>query len=180
MKKSSSDRMANSQRIRANAVWLMNAASLAAAISAVNHVAQSNPTSTGFGLISQVKAADYFYAGGNEWKTGAGQLIGWWTGVQTAGANGSSTNAGPTTFAGTDNIYFGSSTAVGAGLTWYSTINLGSSSINMGSMTFVSGSNNYTFNASNQRLQTFGFGIGSLAAGANVTIDNQSSSADYV
>ena len=75
MKNSPADIVSKSQRVRANAVWLMNAASLAVAIGAV--------TKTPF-LVNKASAVDYFWSGttdGNlitssNWSTSAASQTG--------------------------------------------------------------------------------------------------------
>ena len=160
---------------RQNAIWLMNAASLAVAMGVANQFSKSNPNRI-ISLVSEVKAADYFYAGGTELKSGP---FGFWSGT-TAKANGtaadwSTASAGFSNGSGTnpaDNIYFGSSLAIGAGLTWGSTINLGSSNITASSWNILSGASSYTFFATSAKKFTIGLSTQTQAA-----ISNNSSSA---
>jgi len=74
MKNSPATIVSKSQRVRANAVWLMNAASLAIAIGAVNQVSKSPAGNLVSNLVPTAQAVDYFYAGGTNLKAGPGAL----------------------------------------------------------------------------------------------------------
>jgi len=117
MKNSPATSVSNSQRVRANAVWLMNAASLAIAIGAVNQVSKSREGNLLSNLVPTAQATDYYWTGsaalGVSSTTGAGQ-IGNTTGIQnmfsTAPGGGPAFIADiPATSAfslATDNMYF--------------------------------------------------------------------------
>ena len=185
MKNSPATIVSKSQRVRANAVWLMNAASLAIAIGAVNQVSKSPAGNLVSNLVPTAQAVDYFYAGGTNLKAGPGAL---WIGT-TAKANNTAadwTNASSTT-ASTDSLYFGSSTAIASGYTWSSTIDPGSSNLTWANIIYNSGANAYTITSNNTRkitvgnivnnstsAQTFSFQVASLSgnsAGAAGTIN---------
>ena len=182
MKNLPADTVSKSQRIRANAVWLMNAASLAVAIGAINNVAKSKPGSATPLLVPYANATDYYYAGSSV-PSDFKNYIAWWTGAfkanNTAADVISSVGSGAGTLAYgnvTDNFYFGSSTALASGQSFYNTINLGSSNIAAISFNFVSGSSNYTFTNTNTKVLQLGSNT-SAAGATTVGLMNNSTSA---
>ena len=63
MKNSPADIVTKSQRVRANAVWLMNAASLAVAITAIDQYKNSATPSSGLSIVPKVEAAAFIWTG---------------------------------------------------------------------------------------------------------------------
>ncbi|NBY42282.1 MAG: hypothetical protein EBQ49_03075, partial [Verrucomicrobia bacterium] len=158
---------------RVNSHWLFNAASLVVALGAINQVSKSGVQTFVPQVIPNASAVDYVYAGGTEVKAGP---IGWWTGSSNPKANGTSTDASIVTFTVQDNLWFESSAAVGANLSWSSSIGLGSSNISALSLNFVSGAPSYTISASHTKKLNTGSSA-SLANQTNPQINNASSSA---
>jgi hypothetical protein len=153
--------VSKSQRVRANAVWLMNAASLAIAIGAVNQVSKNSNSVTGVpGLVSEVKALDFYWTGttGGTWggSTPAAGTATWTWGTASGGA-ATTTYMGGTagnTLAGaysTDRFFFGAAGASGTSITQ-------SGNQVTGGIYFNSGASSYTFIGSNQRMITLGGG----------------------
>jgi hypothetical protein len=161
----------------------MNAATLAAAISAVDYVAQSSKKSdlTNF-LIPQAKANNFYWAGGNDFKAS----IAIWSGSNASASTSpdftntlsglanawGGTNNTNAAFNTADNLWFGSQPTAITGWTWTNNIGLGSSNVSLGSFNFLSGSSNYTFSATNTKKLNIG-----LATQTQAAITNNSSSA---
>ncbi|PHX68851.1 MAG: hypothetical protein CK519_02735 [Opitutia bacterium] len=167
MKNSPAKIVSNSQRVRANAVWLMNAASLAIAIGAVSQVMKSNTGSGVPSFVPEVKALDFYWTGttGGSWGSSvpaAGTKT--WTWGTTSGGAATTTYMGGTagnSLAGayaTDKFYFGASGASGTNITQ-------SGNQVTGGITFNSGASSYTFNGTNQRMITLGGGGSSANRG---------------
>jgi autotransporter-associated beta strand protein len=153
--------VSNSQRIRANAVWLMNAASLAVAIGAINQVAKKSNLGTGLpGLVSEVKALDFYWTGttGGSWgSTSPAAGTATWTWGTASGGAATTTYMGGATgnsLAGaysTDKFYFGAAGGSGTNITQ-------SGNQVTGGIYFNSGASSYTIIGSNQRMITLGGG----------------------
>ena len=120
MKNSPTDSVSKSQRLRANTVWLMNAASLAVAIGAVSQVSKPNSGSLISNLVPTAQATAYVWTGTTD--TSLKTAGNWQGGVAGVGASG--------TTATNDSQQFGT-----AGTSRMS-ITLGSSNNMWGSATF--------------------------------------------
>lgn len=148
-------------RTRVNAIWLMNAATLALTVAGV-------VKSSTF----EAKGANYYWTGVvGDFKTGAV----WWDGsspgsTTSYSAIGTTAN---TTF--TDTLYFGSN-PLSTGATFNTTINVGSSNRTAQSVTFVSGAAAYTFNGNSTRKWDIGSSSASYTP-ASAAVQNNSTSA---
>ena len=128
MKNSPAKIVSNSQRVRANAVWLMNAASLAIAIGALNQVTKSYDGNVLSNLIPRAQATAYVWDGGGT------------DGNLTSGTNWSGDVAG---VAGSKSTATNDTQAFGTAGTARMSITMTSGNRVFGSVTFDALSNTY-------------------------------------
>ena len=181
MKNSPADSVSKSQRLRANTVWLMNAATLAVAIGAVSQVTKSKVGSFIPTLVPTAQAADYYWIGGTSASAADVKAnAAWWSGTSPKAAS-VALDAG--TAAGnlaSDFMYFGSNPgATTTGYTFATTISLGSSNRTYGGFNFVSGAAAYTFSANNTRKFEFGAGAATAASTIPVITNNSTSAITF-